>query len=198
MKVIISRSLLIVALVLGVIMVWMIRDMVSEVPFEKRYSIGEVECLAGILRADTYGESVAKRGIAMDLVADAAMRYRESTQDPTLETDTRVSYCTILSSGITLYPEKWSYPLTYRGRSLKAIKYSKRYANSSWDDALKHAIEALKRGLDRSRCAVKYTRAYRAYESFTNEDEAAATLPQTMKRDLAVPGVVGEFFCPAS
>lgn len=182
--------LLVAALALGASIVWKIGEMVLEAPFEQRYPVGQIHCLAAALRADTIGEPVAVRGVAQDLVADAIMRYQASKPG--------VSLCEIFESGITLYPEKWDYPSTFTGRGVRAVRYSLRYVGSPWDDAEKRAREALKRGLDRTRCAIKYTRASRGWETFTNEAEAAARLLETMKRDREEPGIVGVFLCPAS
>ena len=190
MRVIISRSLLVCALALSAYIVWKIGEMVIEVPFEKKYSAGEIDCLAAILRVDSFGERTAKRAVAQDLIADAVMRYQAANPGTSL--------CEILTSGATLYPEKWAKPSTFWGRSVRAIYWSPRYQTSPWDDAVKRAREALKRGPDRSRCAIKYTRAYLGWQAFTNEAEAAAVLLKTMKRDTAVPDIVGVFLCPAS
>lgn len=194
----VNRLLLVAALILGLLIVWTIKDMVTERPFEERYPAQQVECLAAILRADTYGETAAVRDRARILVADLVLRYRESTRDPNSKKDTRVSFCTILETAVTLYPEGWVHSWTFYGRSLEAIKYSKRYPGSPWDDNVKHAREAIKRGLDPSRCAVKMTRVLRRYEFLTSEADAAKELLKTMKRDQEEPGIVGAFLCPAS
>jgi len=167
---------------------WLLRDIIAPVPFAKKYEESQIQAFAAAARADAHGETRDKRGVAQSYIIDTMMRYIE-THPGTTPTD-------VLENALTLYPEGWVHKKSFRGRGVFWIKNSWFYPGSSWTEAYKRAIDALKRGIPEG-CATHYVRADPGYEGFTNEGEAAKELLRTMTKDPHQPsGLKMVFLCP--
>lgn len=183
-----NRFLLLVIVIVAVAGIWMLRDMFQPTPFEVKYELKQIEAFAAAARADAQGESPDKRGVAQNFIIDTMMRY--------IEKHPKVTPIDILENALTLYPEGWAYEKTFWGRGVFAIKNSWFYPGSSWAEAYKRAIDALKRG-PADGCSTHYVRAKRGYGAFTNETEAAKELLRTMEKDPHQPrGLRIIFLCP--
>lgn len=182
------RFMLLVIVIAAVIGIWMIRDMIMPTPFEVKYELKQIEAFAAAARADAHGESPEKRGAAQDYIVETMMRY--------IAAHPKTTPVDVLQNALTLYPEGWAYKESFWGRSVFAIKNSWFYPGSSWAEAYKRAIDALRRGVGEG-CATHYVRAKRGYRAFTNEDTAADELLRTMIKDpQQPPGLKMIFLCP--
>lgn len=181
----IYRLLRVGSLALILVILWKISDMTS-VFRPATYDEAQVECLAAVMRADTYGEEAGNRAQAQERVADVANRVHAKTG---------LGYCEILQSAMTFYPEGWKHRALFVGRHTEAISTSPRYAGSPWIESLERA-KRLIGAPDASGCAMRYVRIEKRYAWATGESTAATQIAATMQEDARGQKLKTKFFCP--
>lgn len=173
---------------------YLVRDMFSE-PFEKKYERRQIDALVASCRADAIGEDLAQRCTACDWIVDVQLRRQAELEKK--NPNAKISFLQMLHEGATFYPDNWKHEGLFIGRSVTLIGWSWRYRGWSWDDVKQCVLEKLKRGIDATRCATKYTRFDKRYSSTTDEAKAARVLASTMDVDPKLPGGVKmRFLCP--
>lgn len=191
MKAYLVLVLAIVLAVLGV--VYLVQNMFTE-PWHKKYERRQLDAAIAMARADSAGVPVDDKCAVQKAIIDVALRRQVEIEkkDPSA----KVSFLQMLRSCNTFYPDGWKHSAICV-RSVWAIWGSARYKDTPWDDVKNCVIEKLQAGIDRSACAMKYTRIERRYGDLTDEDKAAQTLESTMDIDPRLPKIDGmKFLCP--
>ncbi|MFZ2555476.1 MAG: hypothetical protein WAZ27_01335 [Minisyncoccia bacterium] len=181
----IYRLLGVGSLALVLVILWKISDMTSGFR-PATYDEAQVQCLAAIMRADTYGEEAFDRARAQERVADVVNRVYAKTG---------LGYCEILQNAATLYPEGWKHRTLFVGRHAEAISKSPRYAGSPWIESLERA-KRLIGAPEASGCATRYVRIEKRYAWATGESTAAMQIAATMQEDDRGQKLKTKFFCP--